>query len=144
MPSPGNLSNPEIEARSPALQADSLPSEPPGKIAAPFKNFGIVLPLTGEKFKRPTSCARETYPNEMAAAFAHLPEDKTKPYFLSQSTASAILGHSVLPVKTQNYHHLNLNSRHFTLINFRHNIIITCAVLFSCLVMSDSLRPHGL
>ena len=29
--SPGDLSNPGIEPESPALQADSLPSEPPGK-----------------------------------------------------------------------------------------------------------------
>ena len=29
--SPGDLPNPEIEPRSPALQADSLPSELPGK-----------------------------------------------------------------------------------------------------------------
>ena len=30
-PSPGDLSDPGIEPRSPALQADSLPAEPPGK-----------------------------------------------------------------------------------------------------------------
>ena len=30
-PSPGDLSNPGIDLGSPALQADSLPSEPPGK-----------------------------------------------------------------------------------------------------------------
>ena len=30
-PSPGDLSNPWMEPRSPALQADSLPAEPPGK-----------------------------------------------------------------------------------------------------------------
>ena len=30
-PSPGHLPNPGIELRSPALQAYSLPSEPPGK-----------------------------------------------------------------------------------------------------------------
>ena len=30
-PSPGNLPNPGIEPRSPALQADALPSKPPGK-----------------------------------------------------------------------------------------------------------------
>ena len=30
-PSPGDLPNPGIEPRSPALQADSLPREPPGK-----------------------------------------------------------------------------------------------------------------
>ena len=29
-PSPGDLSNPGIEPRSPTLQADALPSEPPG------------------------------------------------------------------------------------------------------------------
>ena len=36
-PPPGNLSNPSIELRSLALQADSLPSEPPGKP----KNTGV-------------------------------------------------------------------------------------------------------
>ena len=30
-PSPGDLPNPGIEPRSPAIQADALPSEPPGK-----------------------------------------------------------------------------------------------------------------
>ena len=30
-PSPGDLSNPGIKPRSPALQADSLPAEPQGK-----------------------------------------------------------------------------------------------------------------
>ena len=31
-PSSGDLPNPGIEPRSPALQADTLPSEPPGKL----------------------------------------------------------------------------------------------------------------
>ena len=31
-PSPGGLPDPGIELRSPALQADSLPSEPPRKV----------------------------------------------------------------------------------------------------------------
>ena len=31
LPSPGDLPNPGIEPTSPALQADSLPAEPPGK-----------------------------------------------------------------------------------------------------------------
>ena len=30
-PSPGDLPNPGIKCRSPALQADSLPADPPGK-----------------------------------------------------------------------------------------------------------------
>ena len=36
-PSPGDILDPGIEPRSPALQADSLPSEPPGKP----KNTGV-------------------------------------------------------------------------------------------------------
>ena len=36
-PSPGDLPNPGIEPRSPTLQADSLPTEPPGKP----KNTGV-------------------------------------------------------------------------------------------------------
>ena len=39
-PPPGDLPNPEIKPRSSALQADSLPSEPPGK---PDKEAGGVL-----------------------------------------------------------------------------------------------------
>ena len=35
-PSPGDLPDPGIEPRSPALQADTLPSEPPGK---PIKKY---------------------------------------------------------------------------------------------------------
>ena len=31
-PSPGDLPNTGIEPRSPTLQADTLPSEPPGKV----------------------------------------------------------------------------------------------------------------
>ena len=38
-PSPGNLPNPEIEPGSPALQADSLPSDAQGK---PGMDFVIV------------------------------------------------------------------------------------------------------
>ena len=36
-PSPGDLPDPGIEPRSPALQAESLPAEPPGKP----KNTGV-------------------------------------------------------------------------------------------------------
>jgi len=36
-PSPGDLSDPQMEPRFPALQADALPSEPPGK---PFRERG--------------------------------------------------------------------------------------------------------
>ena len=36
-PSPGDLPNPGIEPGYPALQADSLPSEPPGKSASTWR-----------------------------------------------------------------------------------------------------------
>ena len=38
-PSPGDLPNPGIEPRSPALEADTLTSEPPGK----YKNMSNSL-----------------------------------------------------------------------------------------------------
>ena len=38
-PSPGDLSNPGIEPESPALQADALPSEPPGKPKIAIKHI---------------------------------------------------------------------------------------------------------
>jgi len=46
-PPPGELPNPGIKARSPTLQADSLPSEPPGKPAS-----GVVWQESKEKQKR--------------------------------------------------------------------------------------------
>ena len=47
-PSSGDLPNPGVEPRSPALQADSLPSELPGKPkgAADLRlSFGLTLPV---------------------------------------------------------------------------------------------------
>ena len=41
-PSPGDLPDPGIEPKSPALQADSLPPEPPGK---PYFIYGSVCLL---------------------------------------------------------------------------------------------------
>ena len=40
-PLPGNLPNPGIEPRSPALQVDSLPCEPPGK---PLRSLVAIFP----------------------------------------------------------------------------------------------------
>ena len=40
-PSPGDLPNPGIEPRSPALYADALPSEPPGKPVAFKSQSGV-------------------------------------------------------------------------------------------------------
>ena len=43
-PSPGDLSDPGIESRSPAFQADALTSEPPGKLTLPTFYLGIYSP----------------------------------------------------------------------------------------------------
>ena len=57
-PSPGDLPDPGIELRSPALQADALLSEPPGKHLPPRRDFSIykttkrycyVYPLRGNQ-----------------------------------------------------------------------------------------------
>ena len=42
-PSPGDLPNPGIEPGSPALQADTLPSEPPEKSLVTFKSRNDVI-----------------------------------------------------------------------------------------------------
>ena len=42
--SPGDLPDPEIKPRSPALQADSLPAEPPGEFVAQFKFTVLLMP----------------------------------------------------------------------------------------------------
>jgi len=42
-PSPGDLPNPGIEPKSPALQADSLPAEPPGKPIQRYQILKIIL-----------------------------------------------------------------------------------------------------
>ena len=44
-PSPENLPDPGIELRSPALQAGSLPSEPPGKKALHIIHFTFIRTL---------------------------------------------------------------------------------------------------
>ena len=42
-PSPGDLPNPGIEPRSPALQADALPSEPPGKLKSSLYIWNFLV-----------------------------------------------------------------------------------------------------
>ena len=42
IPSLGDLPNPGTEPRSPALQADSLPSEPPGKSSHTKQDYKVI------------------------------------------------------------------------------------------------------
>ena len=49
-PSPGDLPNPGIEPKSPALQADSLPSEPTGKSLLFLSNFEFPTVTQQDQF----------------------------------------------------------------------------------------------
>ena len=57
-PSPGNLPDPGIKRRSPALQADTLPSEPPGKPSGPQRSMTIVIKSTEAWPRGATPCPR--------------------------------------------------------------------------------------
>ena len=50
-PSPGDLPDPEIKLGSPTLQADALPSEPPGKPLA--KNRVLLKKKKKKRRRRP-------------------------------------------------------------------------------------------
>ena len=59
MPSSGDLPDPEIEPRSPALQVDSLLSEPPGKPNLAFWSWLVVQLLSRVRlFETPRTIAR--------------------------------------------------------------------------------------
>ena len=50
-PSPGDLPDPGIKPRSPVLQADSLPSEPPGKPTETHSKFALHLDYASSQAK---------------------------------------------------------------------------------------------
>ena len=59
-PPPGDLPNPEIKPGSPALQADSLLAEPPGKLLCSFLKNSCAAPTQGtllpDRITRLLSC----------------------------------------------------------------------------------------
>ena len=58
LPSPRHFPNPEIEPRSPALQADSLPAEPPGKPPIHHLTLTAMSAPTGTFLKDPERSVR--------------------------------------------------------------------------------------
>ena len=56
-PSPGDLPNPGIKPRSPALQADVLPSEPPGKPQEKELKWSEVKSLSHVRLCDPVDCS---------------------------------------------------------------------------------------
>ena len=59
-PSPGDLPNPGIEPRSPALQADSLPTELRGKLQYFLRGKNIIKRKTEEKIDEKSSSSLDS------------------------------------------------------------------------------------
>ena len=76
-PSPGDLPDPGIESRPPALLADALPSEPPGKS------------MSHKGSPKSVSCRDASHVNKEPPSFCHIP--LWKPYFLSDLTQNPYL-----------------------------------------------------
>ena len=71
-PSPGDLPDAGIEPRFPALQADTLPSEPPGKPIKSLSNVSSVLPKILEILKcSPTLFLRHIYFTDSLMSYKH-------------------------------------------------------------------------
>ena len=66
-PSPGDLPDPGIKPSSPALQVDSLPSEPPGK---PRTTVWPNNPTRGHIHREKPSSKRHMYPSVQSNTFA--------------------------------------------------------------------------
>ena len=62
-PSPGDLPNPGTEPRSPTLQVDSLPAEPPGKA----RIYKELLPLNKKQTKVLEQTFLQRYANNQPA-----------------------------------------------------------------------------
>ena len=67
-PSPGDLPNPGIEPRSPALQADALPSEPPGKLE---HFWGGIWKLLSFLLKWCGGTSSLTFPSIKSSKYCH-------------------------------------------------------------------------
>ena len=103
-PSPGDLPDPGIEPRSPSLQADSLPSEPPGK----FMNIKIKVVYDQEHHTQVTGSGPEWpvwifSPNLLSSG--DIPVDILEEFYFS--AASLLWGRT-----TMIHQHLNLLTIH--------------------------------
>ena len=70
-PSPGDLPNPGIKARSPALQADALPSEPQGSLSAQSNVMYLNHPETSPPQVQGKTCLPQNWflvPKSLGAA----------------------------------------------------------------------------
>ena len=90
-PSPGDLPNPGIESRSPALQADSLPSEPPGKACGrlifipPSETQGISASLLAKLLSNQGNQSQNPFLKSPSGSFL-------APALLTRPCTSCLLG----------------------------------------------------
>ena len=75
-PSPGYLFNPGIEPRSPALQADSLPSKPQGSPFHDHESFPVPQNLSPRKHHKPFPCVADKLEVSMGLLKGHGKEVK--------------------------------------------------------------------
>ena len=68
----GDLPDPEIEPRSPALQADSLPSEPPGKPSLTHYLHSVCYSLGNFWFRECNEGARRLLWNSKRDLYLHI------------------------------------------------------------------------
>ena len=92
VPSPGDLPDPGIKSRSPALQGDMLPSEPPGKSSSLLKNDRKCPSTHGtlKKWEEYTTCKNANQPNYQILLIFHTLKDHSFPLRL------CILSHQVI------------------------------------------------
>ena len=76
VPSPGDLTNPEIEPRYPTLQADSLPADLPGKPPPLFFNYCHAVSYACVSFKY-----LQEKDEEFSAKFSYYLTEFLDPYF---------------------------------------------------------------
>ena len=103
-PSLGDLLNPGIKPRSPALQADSLPSEPPGEPHSPMKGATNLISTSWVRklaYKEVSQLAQShkatkrwekdtsTGPAPRSLSLTHMCPPEGKNYFLSMFARSA-------------------------------------------------------
>ena len=96
-PSPGDIPDPGIKPRSPTLQADSLPSEPPGKGGCKHSN-GYFYYKSGERMAHSysafvaTSCSQEQRAGRAGLPKNDLPKaNRTYPNYHSKLLLSKLL-----------------------------------------------------
>ena len=144
-PSPGDLPDPGTEPGSPALQADALSSEPPGKLARMTAlNFRCLSLFSGRRpFNQTLTCGSFLGMSQIPSTVPHAWQGThTQPSEWSCCSPSLDLrfpGPYLMPLGDGGGAHLAQLSQRNPCLSFPFSLL-----LFSGSVMSQSSQPHGL